>query len=106
MERASIVATGPLIELHDLPPEIAQRSTVAGDEIDLASLTWNQALERGRDEVARRYLEDVLRKYDGRVAEAAAHAGVERESFYRLMRRYGVEADVQRTKRSPGTPRI
>ncbi len=32
-------------------------------------------------------------RFGGRVADAAAHAGIERESFYRLLRRYGVRAD-------------
>jgi hypothetical protein len=28
-------------------------------------LTWTQARERGRDEVAKRYLEEMLRKQEG-----------------------------------------
>jgi two-component system response regulator HydG len=66
-------------------------------------LTWTQALEKGREEVARRYLEEVLSKHDGRVAEAAAHAQVERESFYRLMRRFNIDPDAYRARRGPGT---
>lgn len=58
---------------------------------DLAGMPWTRALESATGEVARKYLEEVLRRHGGRVAEAAAHAGVERESFYRLMRRYGVQ---------------
>ena len=65
----------------------------------LSTLTWNQALEEGQKEVGRRYLEEVLAKYDGRVADAASHAGVEHESFYRLLRRFGVELDGARGKR-------
>ena len=104
VERASIVAAGERIGLSDLPPEIAASSTATPFvSTDLTSLTWTQAIEKGREEVARRYLEEVLRKYDGRVAEAAAHAGVERESFYRLMRRYGVDADIRRSRRGPGS---
>ncbi len=99
VERACIVATGRHIELADLPPEVSNQTLSASVTMDLVSLTWLQALERGREEIARRYLEEVLRKYDGRVTDAAAHAGVERESFYRLMRRYGVEADTSRGKR-------
>jgi two-component system response regulator HydG len=99
VERASIVATGTRIELVDLPPEIATQTRAVSTHADLSALTWNQALEEGQKEVARRYLEEVLSKYDGRVAEAAAHAGIERESFYRLLRRFGVELDGPRTRR-------
>jgi two-component system response regulator HydG len=103
VERASVVAAGSLIELQDLPTELVEWAASARSGLDaaaLSTLTWNQALERGRDEIAKRYLEEVLRKYDGRVTDAAQHAGVERESFYRLMRRYGVDPDGGR-KRSP-----
>lgn len=47
----------------------------------------------GRRETARQYLRAVLERYSGRITEAAVHAGVERESFYRLLRRYGVQLD-------------
>ena len=39
--------------------------------------------------------------FAGDVVEAAAHAGVERESFYRLLRRCGLSADDFRGSRSP-----
>ena len=104
IERACVVATGERIGLSDLPPEVAASSADAPlVPADLTSLTWTQALEKGREEVARRYLEEIMRKYDGRVAEAAAHAGVERESFYRLMRRFGIDSDAQRSRRGPGS---
>jgi DNA-binding NtrC family response regulator len=96
IERACIVAGGERIDVRDLPPEIISRYDTAGHETDLASLTWSEAMERGRDEVARRYLEAVLRRSQGKVAEASARAGVERESLYRLMRRYGVDPDAFR----------
>ena len=76
---------------------LSARAAILPD--DLASLPWPQALARGRAHLARSYLEEVLRRHGGRVAEAAAHAGVERESFYRLMRRYGVEATDRPTRR-------
>lgn len=99
VERASIVASGTRIEIGDLPPEVSScasrgnASRVADVRNDVTALTWEQALEAGRQGVARRYLEDVLNKYHGRVSEAAAHAGVERQSFYRLLRKFAVALD-------------
>lgn len=91
VERACLVATRERIDVGDLPPEvIGTRSGERGT--DLAALPWSEAIETSRADVARRYLEAVLRRHGGRVADAAAHAGVERESFYRLMRRYGVQS--------------
>jgi two-component system response regulator HydG len=101
IERASVVTTGEHIDVDDLSPEILNRESDADETINLASLTWMQALEKGREEVARRYIEEVLTKHDGRVTEAAAHAHVERESFYRLMRRFNIDPDHYRSRRGP-----
>jgi two-component system response regulator HydG len=93
------VTTGERVALEDLPPDIAAHTAATIALPELAALTWVDALEKGREEVAKRYLEEVLSNHEGHVAEAAVHAGVERESFYRLMRRYGVDADVHRFQR-------
>jgi DNA-binding NtrC family response regulator len=92
VERACIVASGPLLEVDDLPEEI-RRGPRQPEPSDWADLGWQAALERGRDDVARRYLTAVMDRFGGRVPEAAAHSGIERESFYRLLRRYGVRPE-------------
>jgi len=97
IERACVVARGQRIEVGDLPPEVISRTNTSVSH-GLVALTWSQALERGRADVAREYLEAVLRKYDGQVSEAAAHAAIERESFYRLIRRYGVDSEAIRAE--------
>ncbi|MEO0325307.1 MAG: sigma-54 dependent transcriptional regulator [Myxococcota bacterium] len=91
VERAFVVARGPEIDVVDLPPEVLQTEPAAGHAA-LTEGTWAEALERGRADVGRRYLEALLRRYRGQVARAAHHAGVERESFYRLLRKHGVDA--------------
>jgi two-component system response regulator HydG len=91
VERACVVSTHERIDVGDLPPEVV--GTVPRERMSLADLTWSEAVEEGRIATARSYLEEVLRRHGGRVPEAAAHAGVERESFYRLLRRYGVQPD-------------
>jgi DNA-binding NtrC family response regulator len=90
VERAAVVSAGGELDVADLPPEVL-RLGLPEEGPDLAAGTWSEALERGRAELGRRYLEAVLRRFGGQVAEAAAHAGVERESFYRLLRRHGVD---------------
>jgi two-component system response regulator HydG len=92
IERASIEAEGSTIDVEHLPPEITARN--APDlGASLVGLKWQDAIEAGRREAGRRYLQAVVKKHEGRVADAAAYAGVERESFYRLLRKYGVKAD-------------
>lgn len=101
VERASVVSTTERIDVGDLPPEVLK---VAGSRVSnsgLASLTWAEAQQRGRREIGRRYLKEVLKRHNGRVGEAAGQAGVERESFYRLLRRYGIQPDEHRGKSKP-----
>lgn len=99
VERAVIVETTGEIRLESLPPEVRGASPLrltSTSEVDLATLTYREAVESSREETNRRYLEAVLRRFRGDVAAAAAHAGVERESFYRLLRRHGLSAEDYR----------
>jgi len=56
----------------------------------------SEALDVAREEASRAYLASVLRRFGGNVPAAAAHAGVERESFYRLLRKHGLRAGSYR----------
>jgi len=101
VERASIVATGEWITEADLPPEIVGQRNVAAR--DSSELTWQELIDDSRDRAAPHYLRELLVKHGGRVSRAASQAGVERESFYRLLRRYGLNAADFRTEDSDGS---
>jgi len=104
VERAAILETTPEITLGSLPIEIQgmnnPRERSASDE-QLGRLTYREAVDASRVETNRRYLEVVLRRFRGDVSAAAEHAGVERESFYRLLRRAGLSADEFRSHSGP-----
>lgn len=106
VERASIEAGDDAIDIEHLPPEV---TAAGGPELgaSLVSMKWHDAIELGRREAGRQYLQAVLKKCGGRIADAAVHAGVERESFYRLLRRYGVSLDgtTAEAKDDPDTSR-
>jgi len=91
VERACVVSAGERIDVGDLPPEVSGARPLDDRLAKLADLTWSEAVEAGRVATARSYLEEVLRRHQGRVSDAATHAGVERESFYRLLRRYNLK---------------
>jgi two-component system, NtrC family, response regulator HydG len=102
VERAVIIEDTGEIRLESLPPEIQGASPLrlsSASDVDLAQLTYREAVDASREETNRRYLEAVLRRFRGDVAAAATHAGVERESFYRLLRRCGLSADDFREDR-------
>jgi two-component system response regulator HydG len=108
VERAAILETTGEIRLESLPPEIqgmAHRAGASVSDVDLATLSYREAVEAGRTETNRRYLEAVLRKFHGDVAAAATHAGIERESFYRLLRRCGLSAEEFREERNDSRSR-
>ncbi len=103
IERAAIVEDTSEIQLGSLPDEVRGSTPLrlsSASELDLASLSYRDAVDASREETNRRYLEAILRRTSGDVSAAASHAGVERESFYRLMRRYGLTADQFRDARA------
>lgn len=99
VERACVVADGLEIQADDLPPELFRRALGVDEEHEMAELTWSQAMDRGRTEVGRNYLEQLMTRFEGQVTDAAEHAGVERESFYRLLRKHGIDAAAYRGSR-------
>ena len=102
VERAAILETTSEIQSESLPPEVQSVSPLrltSASDVDLAQLSYREAVEASREETNRRYLEAVMRRFRGDVSKAATHAGVERESFYRLLRRCGISADDFREER-------
>lgn len=63
---------------------------------DLSERPLSEALDVAREEASRAYLESVLARFFGNVPAAASHAGIERESFYRLLRKHGLRAEAYR----------
>lgn len=92
LERACIVARGDRLDIGDLPPELRAIEHPTIGAVD-TNLTWAEATARGRQVIGRQYLEGILDRFAGNVVDAANHAGVERESFYRLMRRFDIDPD-------------
>jgi DNA-binding NtrC family response regulator len=82
----------------DQPP--AMEETAAGEDAapptDPDGGPYSEARQRALEGFERRYLKALLRKHGGKVADAAAEAGIERVSFYRLMRRHGMNRETSR----------
>jgi len=96
--RATLAAAEPS------PPTPAPgdaETTSVGRPADPAAsieLPLREAIEEARHRVTREYLVEVLRAVRGNVTRAAERASMERESFHRLLRRYGLRADDFRDK--------
>ena len=97
VERAAILTPEDQIGAEDLPQELRPLTPAPGVPRGLEDMTWQEALEASKDAFATAYLRALMKKHDGRVTAASGQAGVERESFYRLLRRHGVELDEYRS---------
>jgi two-component system response regulator HydG len=71
-------------------------AVVAGTHVP-TDQPYRQAMDRMTIECQKSYLLAVLKLHGGNVTKAAEHAGIERESFHRLMRKCGLRSeDVKR----------
>lgn len=78
--------------------EASTRESPRAEPVKLAGLTYREAIDAARDQVTRDYLVELLRSARGNVTRAAQRAGVERESFHRLLRRFQLRAEDFRGK--------
>jgi DNA-binding NtrC family response regulator len=93
VERAVAVAGGDLVEVEDLPPEIALAPPGAPSPALLAAMPYKDAVAEARDRASREYLVAIMKEFGGNVTRAAERAGMERESLHRLLRRYGLRSE-------------
>jgi two-component system response regulator HydG len=90
IEHAVILASGGEVTAEDLPrtlnsaPRPIERPK---DELP----TIRELRERALAPIERRYLEQLLARHRGNITSAAAHAGVDRVTFYRLLKKRGLE---------------
>jgi DNA-binding NtrC family response regulator len=85
-------------EQTDAPPTDVNASTPSEGAPTPIELPLREAIEEARHRATRDYLIQVLRAVRGNVTRAAERASMERESFHRLLRRYGLRADDFRDK--------
>ncbi|MEJ7602716.1 MAG: sigma 54-interacting transcriptional regulator, partial [Kofleriaceae bacterium] len=89
IEHAMILCTGDELRVEDLPRPL-QRGGTAAPKPKRTQPTLEQARESWLDPLERQYLTDLLAKHDGNVKAAAAAAGVNTVTLYRLLKRRGL----------------
>jgi DNA-binding NtrC family response regulator len=67
-------------------------------EKPLTAMTYREVLAAGRDKATSEYIVALLREFQGNVTQASERAGIERESFHRLMKRHGIRAEDYRPR--------
>ncbi|MCA9642912.1 MAG: sigma-54-dependent Fis family transcriptional regulator, partial [Myxococcales bacterium] len=79
-----------------VPPPLRDPNPSAGDGSafdDLLERPWREAKQELVERFERQYLEAALQASDGNVAQAARHAGVDRGTLFRSIRRLGLRGD-------------
>ena len=96
--RAAALADVGAIEVKDLPANLRSRAAIAEVSPPVTSLTYREVLAAGRERTTRDYLVALLAAVGGNVTQAAERAGVERETFHRLLKRHGIRAEDFRSR--------
>ena len=105
IERAVVLCDGRTItaDLFDIGDSMGPAEAVVGASVPL-ELPYREAMERMTLECQRQYLLAALGLCGGNVTKAAERAGIERESYHRLMRKCGICREDVREALNEGQP--
>ena len=96
VRRALAVCDRPAVGIDSLPPEIVSAPDATGKRLE--HMSYREMLVVSRDRATREYLVALLEDVKGNVTHAAERAEIERESMYRLLKRFGIKPDEYKTK--------
>lgn len=93
VRRALVMTSGPVLTLEDLPDEVVSER---GDRATTGPGSFFDVRAEHQDRFEKEYLVGMLREWLGDVSEAARRAEIPRGTFYRLMKKHDLNADVFR----------
>jgi DNA-binding NtrC family response regulator len=89
MERLAALHAGGVLR----PKDLEEDSTEGTDAVHLSSIPWKDAREKYLSHFERSYVLAVLARCGGNVSAAAREAGVDRKTFYALIKREREQQD-------------
>jgi len=90
IERVSILEDGNEITAKYLPSEIVESYTASGVPDKISN--YRQFMKVSNDISSMKYMKNVLKETGGNVTKAASIAGMKRESFHRLLKKYKISS--------------
>ncbi|HSW29694.1 MAG TPA: sigma-54 dependent transcriptional regulator [Longimicrobiales bacterium] len=93
LRRCMALAKGDLLRSDDLPDEIRGEGHREVEATLAAAGTFAEARDRHLAPFERHYLESALRDSLGDVTRACERSGIPRATFYRMLKRHGVDPD-------------
>jgi DNA-binding NtrC family response regulator len=93
IERGLVLASEDEIQVEDLPQNI--QAVSAEENVPpraYMDLPFKDAKAQLIEDFERRYIVEVLGKYQGNISRAAVHSGIDRRSLHRLLAKYEIDA--------------
>lgn len=96
IERAVVLATGPVLQTRDIPPRILGEAfylTTESVESDLSQFNYQEAKDRAFTSFNKSYVTSLLRQTKGNISFAAAKAGMDRSNFKKILKRCDIDIE-------------
>jgi DNA-binding NtrC family response regulator len=93
LHRASVVCQAGLIRVQDLPKRIIDEVNNAGKpqiKPPSQSSSESSSVPQNLESVEKQAIEDAIRKANGNMSEAIRRLGIGRATFYRKLKKYGI----------------
>jgi DNA-binding NtrC family response regulator len=91
IKRCIIDAASPIIAIVPLPKSDPIPSSLQNDLP--TEITWKEAKKHAVESFERNYLQCLLQRFHGKVAQCARQAGIHSSDFWKLMRKYNLKAE-------------
>jgi transcriptional regulator with PAS, ATPase and Fis domain len=83
LERAANIATGDVLSVEHLPPELIEKNINSNKESHLPL-----------EQYEKKIIINLLKEYKGNISKAAARLGIARSTLYRKINKFGIDRNV------------
>jgi transcriptional regulator of acetoin/glycerol metabolism len=91
VERMVSLASGRLMGVEDLPDYLRQEPEPAANGVIVPTdLTLREARQHWMEAFEKKYLIELINKYNGNISRVARKAGVHRMTIYRMLKQYNI----------------
>src|SRR5690606_13296954 len=98
----SLAVPGQEITAADLPDKLSSLGTPASPAVDIDQ-PFHEAKEKAIEAFERAYLEALLARHGGNISEAARHAGIDRKTIHRMLKKYDLQVRLERALAGPAS---